>query len=189
MPRKHFICKSCGKTFERYKRAGRNIKNCSKMGAIDPGPTESAFLVWDGKTIIKKDILENNVLLSLALAYRSAFPEFPLVIEKVVSYGMTVGASTFETVYWTGRFCQAWPGPHFRVPRLVVKQHLCHDSRAKDTNIRQALVDRFACGQKNNGKGTKKAPGFFYGVKTHLWQALALAVTFYDQNIEKNDVI
>lgn len=33
MPRKHFICKSCGKTFERYKRAGRNIKNCSKKCA------------------------------------------------------------------------------------------------------------------------------------------------------------
>ena len=144
------------------------------VAAIDPGEKESAYLLWDGKAIIRKGILENKVLLDFDLANRVVGDKFPLVIEKVVSYGMAVGASTFETVYWTGRFCQAWPGPFYRMPRMAVKQHLCHDSRAKDTNIRQALIDRLGA------PGRKKEPGVTYGVKTHLWSALGLAVVFLD---------
>ena len=72
------------------------------------------------------------------------------------------------------------------MPRLKVKQHICHDSRAKDSNIIQALVDRFAYGQRNRGKGIKKEPGFFYGFKADIWQAFALAVTFFDQNCVEN---
>jgi hypothetical protein len=63
-----------------------------------------------------------------------------------------------------------------RIPRLKVKLHLCHDSRAKDANIRAALIDRF-------GKpGTKKNPGALYGVTRDLWSALAVAITFWDTN-------
>ena len=43
------------------------------------------------------------------------------------------------------------------------KLDLCGSLSAKDANIRQALVDRYAPGQPNFGKGTKKDPGFFYG--------------------------
>jgi hypothetical protein len=55
--------------------------------------------------------------------------------------------------------------------RRDVKLHLCGSARAKDPNIRQALLDRFG------PVGTKKAPGPLYGVKSHIWSALAVAVT------------
>lgn len=44
-----------------------------------------------------------------------------------------------------------------RIPRLKVKVHLCHDSRAKDANIRQAILDRF--GGKAVAIGSKRQPG------------------------------
>jgi hypothetical protein len=41
--------------------------------------------------------------------------------------------------------------------------------RAKDANIRQALIDKLGA------VGTKKAPGPLYGISGHLWAALAVA--------------
>ncbi|MFI5426084.1 hypothetical protein [Aeromicrobium sp. UC242_57] len=81
---------------------------------------------------------------------------------------------------WIGRFLEKateWISPDVDlIKRNPVKVHHCHSARAKDSNIIQALVDRFAPGQKNHGKGTKAEPGFFYGFKADIWQAMALAV-------------
>ena len=103
-----------------------------------------------------------------------------LIIEQIKSYGMTVSDSIFDTVFWSGRFYQEWVRKlgkaGSRMPRMTVKMHICHNSRAKDSNIRQALIDRF-------GKpGTKKEPGLTYGLKADMWAAFALAVTWWDQN-------
>ena len=59
--------------------------------------------------------------------------------------------------------------------------NLCHKSTAKDSNITQALVDRFAPNTRNKGKGVKAEPGFFYGFKKDIWQAYALGVTYLDE--------
>jgi len=140
--------------------------------AIDPGPVISAHVVWDGREILDMGISDNYELLALVGGDNAADE---LVIEQVCSYGMAVGASVFETVFWSGRFAEAWLGNFHRLPRMDVKMHLCHDSRAKPKNISQALRDRFG------EKGTKKAPGLLYGVKDHIWAALALGVTFWDK--------
>ena len=63
--------------------------------------------------------------------------------------------------------------------RKDVKLHLCGSPRAKDSNIRQALIDRFGPG-KEKAIGLKKTPGPLYGVKSHVWAALAVAVTHLD---------
>ena len=93
---------------------------------------------------------------------------------------MSVSDSIFDTVYWTGRFREAWGDKGFfdRIPRMTVKMHLCHNSRAKDSNIRQALIDRFGA------PGTKKEQGLTYGLKADMWQAFALAVYFYDMETQ-----
>jgi hypothetical protein len=41
--------------------------------------------------------------------------------------------------------------------------------------VRQALIDRLGL------QGTKKAPGPTYGIKSHEWAALAVAVYGWDQ--------
>jgi len=152
-----------------------------KVFGIDPGSEQSAYVIWNGEEILAKGILENGKMVYLLMDYGNAFLT-RVVIEQVRSYGMPVGATVFDTVFWSGRFCQAWPNEFHQMPRLKVKQHICHDSRAKDSNIIQALVDRFAYGVRNKGKGTKPEPGFFYGFKKDIWQAFALAVTWHDQN-------
>ena len=72
------------------------------------------------------------------------------------------------------------PAPCDLIYRKDVKLHLCHTTKAKDSNITQALIDRFASGEPNRGKGTKAAPGWFYGFKADIWQAYALAVLAAD---------
>lgn len=144
-----------------------------KLLAIDPGPVKSAIVGWDGKQILVKAIQDNNKLIwNLPKAIEKGYEL--LVIEKIMSYGMTVGASVFETVFWTGRFVSVWPAKWDRMGRLAVKMHLCHSPRAKDSNIRQVLIDRFG------EPGTKKKQGILYGIKKDLWAALALAVAYVD---------
>jgi len=155
------------------------MKTINKIIAIDPGPIQSGWVIWDGKTILHAEIIENKELNNI-LHHAKRYHD--LVIEQIRSYGMAVGASTFDTVFWSGRFCESFGRPFYLMPRLEVKKHICHNGAAKDSNIIQALVDRFAYGQKNRGKGTKKAPGFFFGFKADIWQAFALAVTWWDQN-------
>jgi len=150
-----------------------------KIIAIDPGPVDSAFVIWDGTKIINKAILANVEMVEFIENHREVCTD--LVIEQVECYGMPVGKSIFETVFWTGRFFQKCNFAKHRLPRKEVKLHLCQQVRAKDSNVIQALVDRFTPFEKNKGKGTKKEPGFFYGFKSDIWQAFALAVTWMDQ--------
>jgi hypothetical protein len=154
--------------------------------AIDPGPERSALVVWNGESIVVMRHEPNEDILWRLYNWRHSDaggelpippnPPCPCVIEKVASFGMPVGEEVFETVFWSGRFSEAYGAERVhRVTRMQVKMHLCHSSRAKDANISQALKDRF-------GKpGTKKTPGVLYGVKHDLWAALALAVTWWDQ--------
>jgi hypothetical protein len=93
-------------------------------------------------------------------------------MEMVESYGMRVGKEVFETCVWIGRFCQAAePRRVYRLGRRYVKLAICSDSRAKDADIRGALVDLLGA------PGTKKAQGPTYGIAGDEWQALGLAIT------------
>lgn len=152
--------------------------------AIDPGNTESAYVVINNnREPIMFAKLPNEELLSL-LHCGPAARWWTVVIEMVASYGMPVGADVFETCVWSGRFQETWYARTGVLPELVkrlpVKVHHCHSSKAKDSNITQALVDRFAPGQGNHGKGTKANPGWFYGFARDVWQAYALAVYVAD---------
>lgn len=146
-----------------------------KFLAIDPGPTESAWVEYEAVSakIIDHGKRDNMYVLQVVLRPN---PEYDLVIEKIASYGMPVGEEVFETVYWSGQFAHAYGGAH-RITRLQIKLALCHDSRAKDANVRQALIDKW--GGKAKAIGTKKAPGPLYGFAGDEWSALAVAVAWY----------
>lgn len=157
--------------------------------AIDPGHTESAYVIFDTETslLIAFGKIANEGLLEAIRQEadeKCGFAQTPehMVIEQIASYGMSVGA---ETVVWSGRFIEAWDRNCFswswsRIKRLEVKMHLCHDSRAKDKNIRQALIDRYGPG-RDLAIGKKKTPGSLYGVSGDEWAALAVAVTYADK--------
>jgi hypothetical protein len=157
--------------------------------AIDPGPEESAWLIYDSfglRPIAQSGIEENDRLLSRLQEEGAGrnYSQNPLVIEMIASYGMPVGKEVFETCVWIGRFIEAWPCFCQRFYRNDIKMHLCGSVRAKDANVRQALIDRFGPG-KDKAIGTKKAPGPLYGLKKDLWSALAVAVTADDLEATK----
>lgn len=149
--------------------------------AIDPGTTHSGFVVWSHGIIVGSGITSNEDLLAKLPGTNHTY--MPIVCEWIESYGMAVGKSVFETCAWIGRFEQAVGIDNARrMTRRDVKLHLCGSPRAKDANIRQALLDKFPAtgGGANPQVGTKKEPGPLYGIKSHMWSALAIAVTWWE---------
>lgn len=140
--------------------------------ALDPGTKETGFVDFTNGVVINSGVLPNDEMLGRLKLIARAAP-ITLAIEMIASYGMAVGAEVFETCVWIGRFKQAWSDPDAvrLVYRKDVKLLLCGSPRAKDPNIRQALLDKLG------PQGTKKAPGPTYGVRSHAWAALAVAVT------------
>ncbi len=143
--------------------------------AIDPGNTKSAYVCFYNGEPVEFDIIENNLLLRRL----NQFTAEMLAIEMVACYGMAVGKSVFDTCVWIGRFVERWNKPYRYIYRLDEKMHLCHDSRAKDANVRQAIIDRYPAtgGGAIPQIGTKKQPGPLYGVSKDIWSALAVALT------------
>ena len=149
--------------------------------ALDPGNTESAWLLYDTATgrPTQWDKEPNADLLLTMNDDAEVANADELVIEMVASYGMAVGAEIFDTCVWIGRFIERWHGPHRLIYRPDVKLHLTQTRRAKDANIRQALIDRYGPG-KALAVGLKATPGPLYGLTGDCWSALAVAVTAAD---------
>lgn len=137
--------------------------------ALDPGPELTGWVLLAGGRVLGSGVAANNAALQMVKTSDAGH----LAVEMIASYGMAVGREVFETCVWIGRFVQAWrqPDAAHLIYRRDVKLHLCGSPRAKDPNIRQALLDLLG------PQGTKAAPGPTYGVKSHAWAALGVAVT------------
>jgi hypothetical protein len=147
--------------------------------ALDPGTTQSGWCEFDARgRVLDSGVASNHDVLRWVQADRDASI---LAIEMIASYGMAVGREVFETCVWIGRFQQAWRDPASvrLVYRRDVKLHLCGSSKAKDPNVRQALIDLFPAtgGGKTPQIGVKAQPGPLFGVSSHAWPALGVAVT------------
>ncbi len=152
--------------------------------AIDPGTFESAYVFLD-KSLkpVDFDKIKNDTLLKLVQDTGKDYNH--LAIEKIASYGMPVGQEVFDTCIWIGRFWEmARPVTRQFVYRKDVKINLCHSMRANDATIKRALIDRFAYGVSNYGKGKKASPGWFYGFRADVWAAYAVGVTYYDMYMQ-----
>lgn len=147
-----------------------------KILAVDPGTTQSALVLFEDGMPVGARLIPN----AEALEEIRGTGYDRLVVEMIASYGMAVGAEVFQTCVWIGRFVQACERPFEFVYRKDVKIHLCGSMKAKDANIRQALIDRFGP-TKEAAVGTKKAPGPLYSIRADLWQALAVGVTYLDR--------
>lgn len=151
-------------------------KICSKpyIFSIDPGNELSAYCLLDQKLKpLKFGKVDNHILLNIMSDLLDG-EKVDVAIEMIASYGMAVGKSVFETCVWIGRFTEHCVNEPTYIYRKDEKMNLCHSMKAKDSNIRQALIDRFGV------VGTKKNPGWFYGFKADVWAAYAVGVTYHD---------
>lgn len=155
--------------------------------AIDPGNEQSAWCVLlNGKPQAFDKQPNLDVLARCRRDWSPLDSGDVLAIEMIASYGMAVGREVFETCVWIGRFAEAWErrgGTVHFVYRKDVKLFHCENTRANDSNIRAALIDRYGPG-KDIAVGTKRQPGPLYGVKGDAWAALAVGLVA-EQRISK----
>lgn len=153
--------------------------------AIDPGNVESAYVLVedDLSRVVEKGKVENFELLDIISRISDKHNFEHIAIEMIASYGMAVGKTVFETCVWIGRFIQSVRNGFGVESNLIYRSEekmcLCHSMKAKDSNIRQALIDRFG------EVGTKKNPGYFYGFKKDIWSAMAVAVTYHEKFLKE----
>lgn len=162
--------------------------------AIDPGPEHSGWVVYsEGKVVHAGTETPNEKVLSiitsedLVSGFRTTVLQptgfNSLAVEWFQSYGMPVGATVFDAVAWVGRFEQAAIERNLRTMRITRADcalELCHTKRAKESALRQRLIDLHG-GDRRAAIGIKKAQGPLYHVKGHAWSALAVAYTAHRQ--------
>lgn len=142
---------------------------------IDPGTTQSGWALYRDGHVLDSGVMDNGEL----LGGLNLFGAQRLALEiMVASYSKSpVGKEVFDTVRFTGRLQQAWRDPEavVLVPRGDVRVYLCGTAKSGDPHVRQALIDRLGA------PGVKANKGPTYGVKSHAWAALGVAVTASDR--------
>ena len=139
---------------------------------IDPGSDQTAFLLFntDDETILEKGILENEEFISFLSALNGYHN---VAVETIQCYGMPVGKDIIDTCIMIGRIVQALGVTYcFLYPRPKIKASITGMTRAKDSDVRRALIARFG--------GTKKGEPL-NGVSKDMWSALAVAVYHADE--------
>lgn len=130
-----------------------------------------------------------------------------LSVEAPRAMGLPASNDLFETSVHVGRFIQLWPTKRWSyIFRPDVKLVVCGSPRAKDVNIRAALIDLWGgqssaiggkrckrcSGKGHTGKGPTPCPvcahtaspgwevppGPLYGMAADMWAALAVAVAW-----------
>jgi hypothetical protein len=97
------------------------------------------------------------------------------LLEVVEARGMPVGNDTLHTQLWAGYIGGLLASDNvitLFVRRSRVKLALCGTARAKDSNIRAALIDLLG------GKEAVKKGGIAHGIHGHQWAALATAFAY-----------
>ena len=161
----------------------------SRILAIDPGPSSSGYVLLAGATVEVSGVLPNVEILSAVLPAALESGAL-LAVEEMAGQGPNrpVGLDEFRTARWSGRFEQRWLDRGGAPPRFVlrreVKLALLNASSGNDAQVRCALLNLWggeeaALGPKGQKvkKGEAKIRGPLYGVSSHAWSALAVAVT------------
>ncbi len=165
--------------------------------AIDPGLRISGYVLLAGDRVEASGVLPNEEILDEVIPDLCA-PGTVLAVEEVGGQGRFVGLDELRTARWSGRFEERWnarakhyldadPVARF-VLRCDVKLALLGLARGNDAQVRRALIDLWggeeaALGPKGQKvkKGEAKIRGPLYGISSHAWSALAVAVTVRDQ--------
>ena len=144
--------------------------------AVDPGPTTNGVVVYDGARVLyasKNDTIADVYALIEDNAHGAEF----VACERVQSYGIA-GASLLRTAEVYGgiqRTAEVAGLPFDGIYRRDVCNELHVKGKGRDQQVRQRMIEMHG-GSKAEAIGTKRAPGPLYGVTSHAWQALGLAV-------------
>ena len=179
--------------------------------AIDPGSEKSGWCVLvDGVPTRWDETPNDELLMMIADGEDLAYPNnYMLAIEYVYLRGMKVFQQAIDTVFWVGRFVECWGESYALIDRKDEKMVLCGNATANDASIRIALIDRFGgpdvaiggkrcrtCAGKgwkgrgrppcpdcayDNSTGYETPPGPLKGLTGHAMSALAVGVTYLDQ--------
>jgi len=150
----------------------------SKILGIDPGPSQSAYVVWDTKTqqIVEHDQSDNITFRNEIIWVRDDIEPYICVIEGMAFYGKVMNGESFDTLMFIGRLREIFADNHELVYFPDIAYHFCNSRRGiKTSHINAVLTNRFG------GKGTRKQQGRLWGVKEHIWSALAVAVFYQDK--------
>jgi len=143
-----------------------------KILSIDPGNEQSAYACYKNGEFLEFAIVQNETMLHIINQYDAD----RIIIERMECMGMAVGRSVLDTCVWIGRYIQKAGSPVYTIGRRDVKLHMCGSVRAKDSNVRQAVMDRYGS-TRQKAIGTKKNPGPLYGASKDIWSAMAIALT------------
>lgn len=154
---------------------------------IDPGDKVSAYVMIDthATPIVAKGIIENEKMLILCKSWGhckvlgSAAPDVLCVEKMVSSYDGKIGMEVLNTMFWAGRFVEAWGDKFEMIARATIKARITGRSSAKDKHVRAKLIEKYGGQAKAIGK-KKIGYGPLHGVKEHEWQALAAAVYYVE---------
>jgi len=159
------------------------------LAAIDPGTEESGYVLMRGHHICLAMMMCNAHLEHVFRECRGDFAESVdhLAIEIMAhgGHGHVTDTNEWRTQLWAGRFIGAFAHDHTQLTRSEIRGHLgC--MRGGDAAVRQALIRRYA-GKLNApcledvAIGTEQSPGPLFGLRGHLWSALAVGVTWLDK--------
>lgn len=151
--------------------------------AVDPGPTTSGVVVYDGRRVLyasKDDTIADVYALIEDNPHVRGTKRMDVDLvacERVQSYGIA-GASLLRTAEVYGgirRTAEVAGLPFAGIYRRDVCNALHVKGKGRDQQVRQRMIEMHG-GSKAEAIGTKRAPGPLYGVTSHAWQALGLAV-------------
>ena len=151
--------------------------------AIDPGPKQSGWVIYDGVDALDCGIDQNENLRRRIyddVWFVDLSSPVHLAIERVMPYRGKARIELIETAVWVGRFGQefGWDDVSL-IARPVVCEHLCGHQAAKKPKVRKAIINRYG-GTRQAAIGLKQHPGPLYGITDHIWDALAVAITYWE---------
>lgn len=164
---------------------------------IDPGPTHSGFVKYEGDFI--QAFKADNATIRRRLASEGLADEPAiLVVEFTKPYTLTMkGGRSYmplevvQAAFESGRMVESFrsfdgePLPHVLITRQEVKKALLGKTTGGDSEIRQAVIDRF--GGKETAIGKKKTPGPLYGVTKDCWAAIAIVEAYRELDALPNE--
>lgn len=158
----------------------------SKILALDVGTTRTGYCWIDVSTYKPCEVgkIENAQIFD---HIHKVSDRDAVVLERFAPYHNT-GSELITSIMWYGKFireCEIFGVPYAEIYRKDVKKHLLgkmkKENGTADTQVRRALIERFAPDVPNFGKGSRENPGWFYGFSgTDMIAAYAVGVTYID---------